>query len=911
METVYDTRWQLVREAFEAALSLPEDTRAAFLDLRCGADAALRAEVEALLKVATSVSRDDATQPSRTLAWDAASEPRDNLIGRQLGQWRVERILGAGGMGAVYLGRRVSGDFDQDVAIKLLHIGISRSPEIAARFRSERQILAQLDHPYIARLLDGGTLPEGLPYLVMEFVEGEPIALHCQLRKLPVSARVELMIKVCRAVQAAHRNLIVHRDLKPDNILVDSHGEPKLLDFGIAKVLDDAGGVQTHADQRLLTPRYGAPEQFKGEPITTATDVYSLGVTLYELLTGVSPYEVAGGDTMGLVREVCEVDPRSPSERREHLSRGGNRLDDLRFGADLDAIVMKTLRKRPEDRYGSVDTLIDDLQRYLRDEPVLARQSSRSYRMRKFARRHRLALSLAAMALLAAATTALVWREQRDQVASERDKARAVTAFLVELFDQGDPFLHPGKPPTVEEVVRRGAERLSSEQLADPLVRAELALSLSRVYLQIGSFPGALELARRADADVRAGHGDALLEARAAERLAEALMENDQLDAAAEEWQRALDLAPQTGSEVDATRAAALAGLGDLRRAQRRYADAVAALEQALALHLAAAGHADLAAAAQSARPGRPDEIVSRVAHTLCRTLGESGQNKQAGTICRQTLALKQRVYGAEHPAQASTLVQMANLSAAAGDSETALQLSRQVLAQLAGALGPDHPRVGVGQLNLGADLRALDRLDEAETAAREAMRIFTLARGADHAHTLLAQNNLANILYSQGRFEDALAAHREVAERRARTLPADDPALAQSQYNIGKCLYRLGRWAEAETAWSSVLRAESDAATGNHRLAQLGLALLRLEQGDARAAADEGARISAEIAAEDETRLGLATALYLRARALQVAGAPADQVHDLAAEALAALEVDISRDLLDLDRLRQMAEPD
>ena len=909
METVFDTRWQLVREAFESALSLPEDARPAFLDLRCAGDAALRAEVEALLKVATSVSQDSATQASRTLAWDAASEPRDNLIGRQLGQWRVERILGAGGMGAVYLGRRTSGDFDQDVAIKVLHIGISRSPEIAARFRAERQILAQLDHPYIARLLDGGTLPEGLPYLVMEFVEGEPIALHCNLRKLSVPARIELMIKVCRAVQAAHRNLIVHRDLKPDNILVDSHGEPKLLDFGIAKVLDDAGGVQTHADQRLLTPRYGAPEQFKGEPITTATDVYSLGVTLYELLTGVSPYEVAGGDTMGLVREVCEVDPRSPSERRGRLSRGGTPLDELRFGADLDAIVMKTLRKRPEERYGSVEALIDDLQRYLRDEPVLARQGSRSYRMRKFARRHRLALSLAAMALLAVTSTALVWRQQRDQVASERDKAREVTAFLVDLFDQGDPFLHPGKPPAVEDVVRRGAERLSSAQLADPLVRAELALTLSRVYLQIGSFPGALELAQRADADVRAGLGDPLLQARAAERLAEALMENDQLDAAAAEWQRALDLAPQTGSEVDATRAAALAGLGDLRRAQRRYPDAVVALEQALALRLAAAGHADLAAAAQSAQPGRPDEIVSRVAHTLCRTLVESGQVKQAGTICRQTLALKQRVYGAEHPAQASTLVQMANLSAAAGDSETALQWSRQVLAQLADALGPDHPRVGVGQLNLGADLRALDRLDEAETAAREALRIFTLARGPDHAHTLLAQNNLANILYSQGRFLEALAAHREVAERRARTLTADDPALAQSQYNIGKCLYRLRRWAEADAAWRLATADASD--TADRRLAELGLALASLEQGDAAAAAGAGARIAAAIRTRDDGRLGLATALYLQARAQQALGASDVEVQALAAEANAALAVDSSRDLLDLDRLQQLAAPE
>jgi eukaryotic-like serine/threonine-protein kinase len=403
-------RWQIVVETFEAAAERPQHERAPFLDAACAGDADLRREVESLL-LHDSRSENFLDAPQFTLI-------PETVAGMVVGAYRVLRELGAGGMGAVYLGVRADDHYRKEVAIKVLQSSAAQR-EIVQRFRGERQILASLDHPYIARLVDGGVLGDGRPYFVMDYVEGEPIDRYCIERALPFRQRVEIFRKVCEAVQAAHRALVVHRDLKPRNIFVQADGTPKLLDFGIAKVLgsdgaDDTGRTET--GMRFMTPDYASPEQVRGEPITTASDVYSLGVVLYELLAGRRPYRLVARTAAEMERAICEEEPAPLATTRE------------RIDADLEAIVLKALQKEPARRYGSVEQLSEDLRRYLTGLPVGARRNTAAYRAYKFVRRYRVPVATAALLFLSLAGgfAATVW--QASVARTERDRAEAQAA---------------------------------------------------------------------------------------------------------------------------------------------------------------------------------------------------------------------------------------------------------------------------------------------------------------------------------------------------------------------------------------------------------------------------------------------------------------------------------------------------
>jgi len=399
-------RWRQVRELLEAALLEPREQRAAFVHARANGDAELESEVSRL------IARDEALggylEPPRAIV-EAARELRpldEQRVGARIGAWRVERKLGSGGMGTVYLARREGGDFEQRGALKLLRAGLD-SPQMVQRFRRERRLLAQIEHPNVARVLDGGASEDGAPYLVMEYVEGAPIDAHCAQRRMSINERLRLFVKVCHAVEHAHQHLVVHRDLKPGNILVDAQGEPKLLDFGLAKLLND-DGFDAHATQsgaHALTPAYASPEQVRGESVTTATDVYSLGVVLYELLTGSLPHKVATTSINELTRRICEVAPLPPSEAVDALdaSRAGARSPQLarrRLQGDLDTIVLKALHKEPARRYASALHLAEDLERHLDGWPVFARQDGFLYRARKFVGRHRALVAACSLALL-------------------------------------------------------------------------------------------------------------------------------------------------------------------------------------------------------------------------------------------------------------------------------------------------------------------------------------------------------------------------------------------------------------------------------------------------------------------------------------------------------------------------------
>jgi non-specific serine/threonine protein kinase/serine/threonine-protein kinase len=489
-------RWKRVKETFFAASALSDAERGAYLREACRADPELLAEVESLL--AAHMNEDAIVdRPAAALVDDDfALAASDRWLGRRIGPYEIVALIGHGGMGEVYRARRVDAEYEKEVAIKLVPGGY-QAEFVLQRLRSERQILANLEHPNIARLIDGGATDEGSPYLVLELVEGEPLDRYCAERNLPVSERLRLFRDVCSAVSYAHQRLVVHRDLKPSNILVTAEGAVKLLDFGIAKLTQPATGetgpTPTITLMQALTPGFASPEQILGKPITTVSDVYSLGVVLYGLLTGRSPYRTTLDTAADAIREVCETEPVRPSTAAAAANGGrGERLD-----RDLDAILLRALRKEPERRYASVEQLAEDVRRYVDGLPVVARGDQLGYRARKLVRRHKLevaAASLVAVTLVGA--TAVSMREariaeQQQRIAQEqRERAERhfagvrnlANTFMFEVHDAIDEL--QGSTAARELLVNAGLEylnTLAAEAGEDQALKLELAAAYEKV----------------------------------------------------------------------------------------------------------------------------------------------------------------------------------------------------------------------------------------------------------------------------------------------------------------------------------------------------------------------------------------------------------------------------------------------
>lgn len=488
---------------FLAALEVPEDRRIAFVRAEAGDDDALAREVEAMLAADSGAGATiDGAIVSGAKDWALASE--EQAIGSRMGPYRITGFLGRGGMGSVYRAVRDDAAFEKDVAIKLLRGGMD-SRSVLRRFEQERQILARLEHPHIARLLDGGTGTNGMPFLVMEFVEdGIPVTQHCKEAALGLEKRLLLFLDICSAVGYAHQNLIVHRDLKPGNILVDKAGSVKLLDFGIARVLSDtADQTMTVAGAQMLTPEYASPEQVRGEPVTTATDVYSLGIILYELLTGRKAQAIEATSLAGIAKAVCDTIPVRPSQAAAF--DGPVRGRELR--GDLDNIILKSLHKDRERRYSSVERFAEDIRAYLEGRPVKARPDSFRYRTAKFLRRNRLSVALSATAaIMLTASTILLWRQVQDTKRRFDQVRHLSNSFLFEFHDAVAPLA--GSTEVRRLVVQKGLqylEPLAEDSGNDPQLARETGIGYERVAdvqgdplgSNIGDTKGALQSYRK------------------------------------------------------------------------------------------------------------------------------------------------------------------------------------------------------------------------------------------------------------------------------------------------------------------------------------------------------------------------------------------------------------------------------
>jgi eukaryotic-like serine/threonine-protein kinase len=674
MEGSNDDPWGVIDALFAAALELPEAERQAFLDaeapnpqVRARVERLLRAEVDSrgLLDERAAVQRALIDALFDDLASGDLPPPSSGSerIGERVGPYELVELVGHGGMATVYFARRVEGGFEQRVAVKLIRTDADTT-DLVRRFESERDILSALRHPNIARLLDGGSTAAGMPYLVMDPVEGIPITDRVRQDGADVASRLRLFLEVAGAVAYAHRNLVVHRDLKPSNILVGEDGRPMLLDFGIAKLLSeggtDSGVTQTRA--RWLTPGYASPEQIRGEAVTTATDVYQLGVLLHELLAQRRPFEADGLSTYQLERMICEEDPPRPSSVAPPADRRA-------LEGDLDAIVLKAMRKEPEARYASVEAMADDIRRHLAARPVEAHRGGRAYRARKFARRYRGGVAAAAVLVLLLLTWAVTATAQGARLAAERDRAEAesakatqVTAFLTSLLQAENPREAQGSEPTVRQVLERGVQRIGQELADQPDVQATLYLATGDVFEALGDFDAADSLLVRA-VEVRSEiHG-----AGPHEELAEAQ-----------------------------------AMLGRLRLDQARLEEAEDLMESALAQRRALYPEGSEAIA---------DDLVEL--GEVKRVLGQPGE---ALALYRDALAMYEAL---EAPPMASVGIARNNIALVhhqAGRLAEALPLYEQAVVELRDTLGANHPYTLILEHNLAGFNRSLGRFATADS---------------------------------------------------------------------------------------------------------------------------------------------------------------------------------------------------
>ena len=777
--------FQRLDALFDAALERPPAERAAFLDTACAGDAGLRREVERLLAAdarATSFLEQPAVSPS-------PRESPEPPLPRRLGPYLLLREIGGGGMGVVYLARRDDEQYEREVAVKILRAG-SRDTEAVHRFLAERQILARLEHPDIARLYDGGTTEDGRPFLVMELVDGLPLDEYCDLHALPIDARLALFQRVCAAVQYAHQNLLVHRDLKPANILVTAGGEPKLLDFGIAKQLapegaGTAGTDLTRTGSRVMTPSYASPEQIRGEPITTATDVYSLGVVLYGLLTGRGPYRVASGLPHEIEKAICDQEPERPSQalfRRgdpapETIARArGTRPAALqrKLRGDLDTIVLTALRKEPARRYASAAELAADLDRHLQYLPVAARPDTLLYRTRKLLRRRQKTVAAAAVAAVVALGFMLGLVEQGRRLAREGDKARYALSFLVDTFREASPYETERGRLTAGEILEEGSTRVSRELGKRPDVQVAVMDAIGEAQLGLGRADAAAPLLARAlELRRKAGDTEPLELATSLEHLASARYEQSAFPQAEALLREAVALRRREDSDPKAL-AAALNQLGQAIAARDAVGKEVEALHQE-ALSLA------------HRVEGAAGPLVAESLILLGRRAGDQGDYERAERLYREGLAVQRKVFGATHPKTIRETAALTAILLEGGKPKEAENLLLENLALQRRVLGNNHPDLLYTFTNLGRARQNQGDNAGAEAAYRQALALpRTSSSDANVMHAGVL-TNLATLLLAQNRIEESMPLLTEALDLRRHAFGDRHPLVGQILLHLAR----------------------------------------------------------------------------------------------------------------------------
>jgi serine/threonine-protein kinase len=853
--------WQRVQEIFAATAELPPEERDAFLRAEAGDNESLRRDVESLL-AADSESAEFLEQPALPgrISQILAEGPGDKVEER-IGPYRLLRKLGEGGMSSVYLAVRDDG-FQKLVALKVIRRGL-KSDDLLHRFRTERQILAGLDHPNIAKLLDGGSTEGGMPYFVMEYIDGTPVDEYCDHNRLTVFQRLQLFLDICAAVQYAHQNLVVHRDIKTGNILVTADGSVKLLDFGIAKLLKPeqfpVPVEMTATMTRPMTPFYASPEQILGRTITTASDVYSLGVLLYKLLTGHLPYQVETRTAKEVERVVVEEVPERPSAavaRVETVPASGGHDGEVTITpetvsqarsvqphqlkriltGDLDTILLAALRKEPHRRYGSVDQFAEDVRRSLGGLPVRAHKDSLGYRARKFIQRNRVPIGVGAtiVALLFGFAVTMAMQAsrlalERDTVQRERDRAEQVVTFLQDIFRVSDPHEEGGETITAREILDSGAQRVSRELEDQPEVQATLMQAIGNVYRNLGLYDLAEPLLREALSVRRRVLGDDHpAVAQSLNNLGVVLRQRGDYDGAEPLFNEALAMRRKLHEGIDHPHLAeSLNNLALLYQERGRYPVAEDLLREAIAIQRAAENGsstelasllanlgilltevADWAGAEPPFREalelrrealGESHPLVADSLNDLGVFLGIQGNYEDAERMLREALALRRRSLSDDHPALAESLNNLGRLLREVGDYPGAEELYREAIAIREKKLGRDHRLVAIHIHNLGQVLQAQGKLAEAEVQLRDSLAIRIRLFGEEHQDVGVSYMALGVLLEEQDRPRSAEPMLRKGIDILSGNLPPNHWRIAQAQSALGACLTNLGRYREAE----------------------------------------------------------------------------------------------------------------
>ncbi|HEX7049937.1 MAG TPA: serine/threonine-protein kinase [Longimicrobiales bacterium] len=845
--------WERLQSAFFGALAVAPEEREAYLDRACAGDAEFRAEVNAVL-----AAHFTAGEPDGVTSADEVPRVPGSMMGARIGAYRLEELLGRGGMGEVYRAQRVDEQYHREVAVKVVRSGLG-ADEVSRRFRIERQILANLQHPSIATLLEGGVTPDGQPYLVMEYVRGVPITEYADAHRLAVRERLRLFRTVCEAVQYAHRNLVVHRDLKPSNILVTAEGRVRLLDFGIAKLLDpeDAGAMAARtADTLVFTPGYAAPEQLQRQPITTATDVYALGVLLYELLTGARPFDAS--TPLEFYHAVCNREPSPPSALLEtgsgRIRSAGTSAADVaavrhtrprdlarQLRGDLDHIVLMALRKEPERRYASAGQFAEDVTRFLDGRPVLARPDSVGYRLRRFIGRNRAAVTLASLAaaslvfgLLGTTWQARRARAEAVQAAADRDRAERLSALLVDMFRMSDPNSTRGETVTAREVLARGAERIADDFAGDPESQADLLAEVGRIYENLGLFDDASGQLERALELRRTVHGEA--HPRVAEsmtRLAELRIQQGREAEAVGLARTATAILREHGraGEPHPALAEALLALGGALRlagspeatseASEAYTEALSLLRRSANpddARIAQALYGLAVAAHGQGEFDRADSLLERSIERYARlggaphpematSLNELGTLRmirrrpaEAEPLFLRALALRRQIYGEAHPAVAQTLMGLARARSLLGRFADAVDVGEEAVAMADSVWGSDHPGAAEARLVLGFILLNVDEGERAVQLMEEANAVHRARYAPTHPLVFGTEITIAQAYASMGQFDRARTHLTGTLDRMDAVLGRDHPYRASVLLNFARLDLGAGRLDDAET---------------------------------------------------------------------------------------------------------------
>ena len=830
--------WLKIDAIFDMASVLEGDERANFLMDSCRDDEILRLRVERLL-AAHDASGEFLEDRSAWISLPAVSDVATGLApsgseGTLVGPYRLLQEIGRGGMGSVFLAERADGQFSRRVAVKVLRSGLV-SKQTVQRLRLEREILARLEHPHIARLIDGGITEEGWPYLVMEYVPGVPLTRYCDEHRLDINARLRLFKRVCTAVHYAHQSLVIHRDLTPNNILVTPEGDVKLLDFGIAKLLDDeTSAVTTPITEdglRMMTPEYASPEQIRGDPITTSSDVYQLGVVLYELLSGHRPFQIENRNIHEIARVICDEQPERPSVRvageLESASRDST-ADRLRRGltGDLDNIVLMALRKDAARRYASAERLGEDIERHLGGYTVRARRETIAYRVSKFVGRHRLGVGAAAVALMSAigGLSVAIWQariaaDERDLARLEAAKAAQVADFLVGVFEEADPAFSRGDTLTAHEILDRGGRRLDAELRQQPEIRAMMLDVMGRSYQNLGDFETARKYLVEALSVRRATASESDRDlVRSYISLIELNIETGDMEAVDSLLAEAGALASDN-QDIPVERADLLTLQAEAKSHFGNFEEADSLLNVALAIQqsLYGAQHTDIATTlndlgivaqiSQSldlAREYYGESIAMRRAlkqemhPELAITLTNLGwvqvserDLEGADSTLSQVLEMRRRLYGEKHPYFARSLMSHAHLRIAQGRGEEARD-------QLLAAISTFEDAYDRGNMNLMGALNTLANLEDSEGNFEEAMRIRTsilesMPDTASYPYAFVLSNHamtnlkIGNAELAEAMLREALAGFEGTVGPRAYKTAIVRANLAVAQHRLGQ----------------------------------------------------------------------------------------------------------------------------